>query len=221
MTLKLCTLGQVNRLAAMARGALHIQHWLTRTHTAHVHPAVLNAFAVQFAGWLPNISTLVIDGYKNKHTNIHSSTFAVLSSFRAVTTLWLRDCKFRTFFDFQTLICAFPKLSALIWEGCSCMHIPRLVPSFNTYPKRPRFASLTIYSPHTPARSKLYSWLSCTPCTTSTPSTISTSSTISTIRSVFIPFPETDEEGSSVDNLVGALGPSLTELRFPIWRTSL
>ena len=61
------------------------------------------------------------------------------------------------------------------------------------------------YGKNVPERPKLYSWLSCTPSTTNT------------IRSVYIPFPETDEEHSSVDNFVAALSPSLAELRFAVY----
>ena len=172
---------------------------------------LLNTFAAQFARRLPNISDLDIHDAKDSgnHTNIHPSTFAMLSSFRSVAHLSLRDCKLRTFSDFQTLICTFPKLSTLLWDECSCKHTPRHEPLVNTHPERPRLASLVVYDPHTPERPKLYSWLSRTPSTTNT------------IRSISLPFPETDEEHSSVGSLVRAVGSLLTELRFAIYGMSL
>lgn len=193
----------------MAREAPHVQQWLVLTRTAYMHPKVLNTFAVQFARRLPNISALVIFGDRGSdhHTNIHPLTFAALSSFRSITTLWLWECKFRTFSDFQMLIHAFPKLSTLIRGICSWLHTPQS--TVNTHPTRPRLASLVVYNLHTRERSKTYSWLSCTPSTTDT------------VRNMFLPFPRTGEDHPSVDSLIEAVGPSLTELRFPMYGTSL
>ena len=196
----------------MARETPHIQQWLALTHTVGVYTRALNAFAAQFARRLPNISALDIhdDENSNDHTNIHPSTFAVLSSFHSVTTLSLLDCKFKTFSDFQILIRAFPKLSALIWGDCSCVRTPRLGPLINTHPTRPRLISLLI--PHGDTyrleRSKLYLWLS------------RSLSTTNTIRSMYLSFPIIDEDDRSVDSLVEAIGPSLTELRFAVYSMS-
>lgn len=197
----------------MVRETERVQQWLAGTHILWVHTDVLNSVAVQFARRLPNVDTIAIYGSRgsDRHRTIHPSTFASLSSFHSLTTLWLDNCNFRSFSDLQYIIRAMPKNSRLIWGQCSCSSIPKLMSPVDTMQiQRPYLTSIVVFNRCTPATIRLCLWLS------------GSTSTTSIIRSIHLPFPNNDEESwSGLESLVGAVGPSLTELRFAHYGASL
>lgn len=200
--------GQINRLADLVRRNPRMRQWLDNTQIVIVNVYILNTFAVQFAGYLPNCTTLVVttrqDSVRRTNTlpSIRPLALASLSSFRSVTTLYLEDSDFKCFSNVQSLMRIFPNLSNFAWCACTCWHLPRLIPSVDRWTERPRLVSFVISTHDEPTNNYLYSWIS------------RISSTTSTLQSVWLSSPHDDEEQLIIEGLVEALGPSLTELRF-------